>query len=664
MTCLFLFAAVLAGTGALQTDAPAGDRAAYEAAARRAGESPAEHLRLALWCEVLGLAPERDRHLALAITYEPRNLLAHGLAGQVNYKGRWLPASAAEREARAHLDDDVARREYLNRRASTPHTADAQLKLASWCAESGLKQQAIAHYIELSRIDPSRESVWKHLGFKKQGRRWVNSDVAAAQKIEAERQRHADQRWKARIERMRDGLEGTDSARRARARDDLAAVTDPGSVPTIVRVFGNGSEARQTTAVRLLAQIRGPAASQSLAALALDSQSAAVRQGAAEVIALRDPRDVIAPVIARVRKPYRYEVKPALGPGSPSDLIVDGQRFDIQRLHPMPNLDIIPFGVVQFDGLPTVTGAGNNPVQSGTVLAELSARLSAYQAQQRQMAIANTAAQIHERDLAVERTVQNQIRLIEDLNARINDSNERVLPLLEVVTGQTFGANPEPWRNWWIDQLDLTLVPDSSGGKPTTAETVKLPKPNEAEPKAKRQRLPLHACFVAGTLVHAIDGPRPVESIQVGDLVFSQNTTSGEISLQPVLAVHRIKPTPTVKVFTDRDHEAFAVTGIHRFWMIGNGWTMAADLKAGDKLRAIAGVVTVQAIESDATEPVFNFDVAQNRSFFTGKAGLLVHDFSFVPAVLAPFDRLVEMAASPPPAARTAPSTKAAPHSR
>ncbi len=228
-----------------------------------------------------------------------------------------------------------------------------------------------------------------------------------------------------------------------------------------------------------------------------------------------------------------------------------------------------------------------------------------------------------------------------------------MLPLLEAVTGQAFGANPEPWWNWWIDQLDLTVVPGPSNSKPAAAETGKLPQPKGAEPNAKRQRLPLHACFVAGTLVHAIDGPRPVESIQVGDLVFSQNSTSGEISLQPVLAVHRIKPTPTVRIVTDRDKEAIVVTGIHRFWTIGTGWTMAADLKAGDKLRVIGGVATVQAVESDATEPVYNLDVAQNRSFFAGKSGLLVHDFSFVPAVLAPFDRAAELA--PAPAANAAP---------
>ena len=57
--------------------------------------------------------------------------------------------------------------------------------------------------------------------------------------------------------------------------------------------------------------------------------------------------------------------------------------------------------------------------------------------------------------------------------------------------------------------------------------------------------------------------------------------------------------------------------------------------KTGDHLRMVGGVVEVQSIEPDATQPVYNLDVAENRDFFVGKKGLLVHDFSFVQQVAA-----------------------------
>ena len=85
--------------------------------------------------------------------------------------------------------------------------------------------------------------------------------------------------------------------------------------------------------------------------------------------------------------------------------------------------------------------------------------------------------------------------------------------------------------------------------------------------------------------------------------------------------------------------ETIVATGIHRFWKAGKGWTMARDLKPGDRLRIVGGATEVRSIETDATQPVYNLDVAENRDFFVGNKGLLVHDFSFVQPVWEPFDR-------------------------
>ncbi len=66
---------------------------------------------------------------------------------------------------------------------------------------------------------------------------------------------------------------------------------------------------------------------------------------------------------------------------------------------------------------------------------------------------------------------------------------------------------------------------------------------------------------------------------------------------------------------------------------------MARDLKPGDRIRAIGGVVAVRSVESSATQPVYNLDVAENHDFLVGSKGLLVHDSNFVQPVLEPFDR-------------------------
>ena len=58
---------------------------------------------------------------------------------------------------------------------------------------------------------------WRHLGYKKAGNRWVKPEDLAAEKQEAEIQKRADKQWKPKLEKIRDGLESKDTARRARA---------------------------------------------------------------------------------------------------------------------------------------------------------------------------------------------------------------------------------------------------------------------------------------------------------------------------------------------------------------------------------------------------------------------------------------------------------------
>jgi Pretoxin HINT domain len=146
-----------------------------------------------------------------------------------------------------------------------------------------------------------------------------------------------------------------------------------------------------------------------------------------------------------------------------------------------------------------------------------------------------------------------------------------------------------------------------------------------------------HSCFGAGTLIQTMDGPRKIESIREGDRVLSQDTSTGELAFKSVLATHLNGPAETFRIAIDG--ETIVATGIHRFWKAGTGWTMARDLKAGDQLRILDGIVAIKSIKPDANQMVYNLTVAENRTFMVGAAGLLVHDYSFVQPVSEPFDR-------------------------
>ena len=207
------------------------------------------------------------------------------------------------------------------------------MKLAAWCAENGLQEQALAHYSVVTRLDPSRDAAWKHLGYKKQGTRWVKPEEVAAAKLEALQQKQADKHWKSELEKLRAGLVSKDAQKRAKADEGLREVADPRAVPMVWALFVRGGERLQIAAVQMLGQIDGPSASNGLAVLAVFSPAAEVRTRAIETLSRRDPRDVVGRLIGLIHKPYKYQVRRVNGPGSPGELFVEGERFNIQRFY-------------------------------------------------------------------------------------------------------------------------------------------------------------------------------------------------------------------------------------------------------------------------------------------------------------------------------------------
>ncbi len=618
-----LLCCAILGDGGKPAGPTGGDRAAYEAARANAGENPAAHVQLALWCEAHGFPAERIKHLTLAAGLDPKNVLAQGLMGLVTFQGKLAKPVEVKDEIQSDPKSQALFREYLDRRVRTPQKADAQLRLAAWCLENGLNDEALAHYHLVTRLDPSRDIAWIRLRYKKHKDRWQRPEDLAAQKLEADLQKHADQQWKPRLEKLRDAMESPVETRRLKAEREVYQVTDPRAVPAVFRTFGSGNERMQLVSIELLSQIDGPMASLCLLAIAIEKPSNEVRDRAGRALALRDPRDVIDLLIRLVRKPFKYEVKPGNGLGTTGVLFVEGERFDFRRLYRFP--DVLP----QFAAI-------NNQVA-------------------REFLASALMGEAMRRDAVVQETLENDVQTIEAMNAQIEQTNSRALPLLETLTGQSFGANPQQWQAWWADQLGLVIDNRYADVKPVLSDVVGLPDV-VAPPIVPAFRAPAYhpaariahhsACFSAGTLVQTIIGPRKIESLAIGDRVLAQNTTSGALSFQPVLATHLNGPAETLRITIDG--ESIVATGIHRFWKAGKGWTMARELNAGDRLRMIDGVVTIQSIQPDATQKVYNLTIAENRDFMVGNSGLLVHDYSFVVPVSEPFDRPANLARKTP----------------
>ena len=338
----------------------AGDRAAYDAASRQAGQDANAQVRLALWCESHGTTAERMKHLAAAVAADPSHALARGLMGLVSFEGKWERPEDVSREAKEDPARQTVMTEYLDRRSRAPDTAEGQFKLAAWCEQNGLKPQAAAHFQRVVRLDPSREAAWRHLGYKKQGGHWVKPDEVAAAKAQAQDQQKANRRWRPILERSRSGYQSKSAARRAEAEQALARITEPDAVPMVWAVFGRGEPPLQKAAVQVLGQIDDGSATWALAMLAVFGGSSQVRRQAIETLRRRDSREFAATLIAMILEPIEYEVKRVRGPGQGGELLIKGQGSapNLRRLYspPAPATGLRPGDYVVHDenGLPVL----------------------------------------------------------------------------------------------------------------------------------------------------------------------------------------------------------------------------------------------------------------------------------------------------------------------
>jgi hypothetical protein len=679
------------------------DLAAYEAARAKAGHTADAQVKLALWCEAHGLDAERLKHLTLATLIDPAGASSRGLLGLVSYRGKWARPEEVGRSVR----DDPARKallgEYMERRARAPETADGQWKLALWCEEAGLPDQAAVHFLRVVKLDPRREAAWKRLGYKRTGGRWVKPEVLSAERAEFEAQARADKLWRPRLEHWRDGLAPRDRAKRALAEGALSRITDPRAVPMVWMVFARGDASSQRRAATILGQIDAPGASRALAMLAVFSPHAEARQQAKEVLRRRDPRDFAGLVVGMFRDPVKYRARPIDRLGAQGELLVEGKEADLRRLYtPTQAPAILPGDQLGTDAQGMLwanrvfgsywapAGSGDRvdwaafypPADAGQVAGTLQqAGLPAAKSQQVGQAVAhNTQAALsalpaggmpmefyryvvegmllpvgpmmqdaQASAAAAGRQLIGDLQELEAYNAPIERLNGRARELLTEVCGVDYGADRRSWERWYIDLLGYAYGSPTQpprAEKTTVVEHVPLDFEAQAPPKIAYQgpsnvSFIRYSCFGAGTPVITLEGRRPIEDLRAGDMVLSRDTATGALAYRPLSAVYHNPPDSTYRI--DFGGEPVVATGIHRFWKAGDGWVMARDLQAGDRLRTVGGVAKVRSVVASRVQPVFNLQVAGSDNFFVGTEGVLAHDNSLVTPAEKPFDRAPEI---------------------
>ena len=662
------------------------EQAAYRSASAEAGRDAEAHVKLALWCERHGMDGERLKHLALALLADPANATARGLMGLVRDDDGWRkPEQVVDRVA-ADAALSAALAEYNARRAAAPKSAVGQFTLARWCEKHGLVPEAEAHYSTVVRIDPSRSDAWRALGCKPYKGRWL-TDMQIQERIAAAKsQKEANLRWGRELGRIRDDMRSKKADVRDHAEAELSAVVDPLAVPAVWHVFVASKSPDLVRAIQVFAQIDAPTASAALAQLSVHADAGEVRRAAAENLRWRDRREFLDDLIASIRKPLKYELRPIDAAGSGVELYVEGVRFDLRRVYRAPepprnpdeffdpyfirtpgDAEIVQRGLLQrqqnaaayfgFGSLdPALAGLAADPAALASIRSDPSTAASALVAaaaaapprepslppaqtiaasgfnaeinlQRREEIAARNRTRFQNAVQETHRQLAADIAVVEATNDSYHELNARVLPTLVGLTGEDYDADPIAWSRWWVDAQGYSY--SSGAPKPTFVEVI-------PPLRTGFERFLSSSCFAAGTPVRTLTGVVPIEAVAVGDRVLTQDPETGGLSYQPVVATYHNRPASTLKLGIGG--EPIVSTPIHRFWRPGEGWVMARDLKVGDTIRTVGGLARVESIEPDAVIPVFNLEVAENSSYFVGQAGFLVHDYTVVRPVATPFD--------------------------
>jgi len=135
-------------------------------------------------------------------------------------------------------------------------------------------------------------------------------------------------------------------------------------------------------------------------------------------------------------------------------------------------------------------------------------------------------------------------------------------------------------------------------------------------------------CFIAGTLISTPKGFVPIENIKSGDVVWSFDSETLEVSQNYVDQVLVHKSNDLVKITIG--NEIITATSNHPFYVVTKGFISALDLRAGDILITVHGErVVVEKVQHEILEApvdVYNFNIRKNHTYFVGTAAVGVHN--------------------------------------
>ncbi|TWT77484.1 Serpin (serine protease inhibitor) [Posidoniimonas polymericola] len=218
---------------------------------------------------------------------------------------------------------------------------------------------------------------------------------------------------------------------------------------------------------------------------------------------------------------------------------------------------------------------------------------------------------------------------------RSSSNNKVVLPLVELEVETSLNTvlkgmgMPTAFR---LGAADFSLLGPPGIGIRDVFHKAELSITEQGTTAAAATKVELGICFAAGTHVLTPDGAKPIEQVRVGDKVMARDEylLEGDVEPKPVeAALHGEAEIVELHLGS----RVIRTTDLHPFFVEGQGWLAAAQIKTGDRLACDrGGSIVVSHIErTGKTEAVYNLRVADHRTFFIGDSdwgfGVWAHNY-------------------------------------
>lgn len=557
--------------------------------AQKKKEAAEDLVREALHREIYGLADERAELLEKATQLDPDLEAAMWHQGYVRVGREWVKAEKAE----AMLAQDARFQKYNEIRDSYDNTVAGQLELANWCNRHKLAAQERAHLTHVLTLEPGNIEARRRLGFIAIDGEWMS----VQQIRESLEKRRTDQehiaRWRPQMERLLKGFRSRSENVRNTTLEKLAEITDATALPAIELMLSNENETVAKAVAKTIGAMPGNDPSAALARMTIVSRWPSARQAAAKQLRSRPKESYVPAMLALLQTPVLSAVQVAQGP-----------RGQLLYRH-------------------SFYREGQNSRDLMVVDTEYN---------RRKLIMGDREESLQRALEAARQNALNRERNMAEENRRTAEINSRVCDALSTATDEQFAAQPEAWWDWW-NQHNGIFVP---GPKQLRAQrqTSRVDIVDQLSPAVQAlssgAQIPLD-CLAKGTKIASINGLVAIDKVQVGDMVLAQDVETGELAYKPVLRSTVRPASQLVMIHTDNDK--FECSGGHPFWVSGDGWVKARDLKAGMELHTSKGSARISFVEETKVEVTYNIIVADFNTYFVGETKALSHDNSIRGAV-------------------------------